>query len=171
MSSSKGKVEKKQKSGKRMKFIIIAVFVILLLPWIFYGGREFLTTIQNKQKLKEYIQTEGRVIDRIEEERTQHQHSGGRKKRYRTNTYTVYSSIVEYSVDNVTYTLIGPAYTSQEEIGTEKIVFYNPLNPAESLMEEDIDDSIYMLFIMTIFLAVIVLFWGLVFRFLFQLFR
>lgn len=62
----------------------------------------------------------------------------------------MYISVVSYTVNGRTYELNGPAYTNRERIGTQKIVFYNPNNPAESLMEEHVSDTWYMLFIMAL---------------------
>lgn len=120
--------------------------------------------IIDSQKLKEYSQTEGVVVECLTEERVST--TGGGQTPERTHRYTVYISVVEYVVDGTNYTLKGPAYTSGESIGTKKTVFYNPANPAESLMKEDVSDTWYLLLVMVLIVTPA----ALLFRFVFKLF-
>ena len=142
------KKAEKEKSGFPFIKVILALFLCAISIFVILGIRESIANHKNSQKLKEYSQTEGTVVDIIQEERKDNLRIAGK---HRSHTYIVYTSVVEYCVDGVTYTLNGPPYQNPEVTGTKKVVYYNPQNPGDGLMEEDVSNTWYGLAVLLTF--------------------
>lgn len=134
-----------KKEKKAIPFIIMGLIVCLFA--MVCGVSMMIDNIEASQKLKEYSQTEGRVIDIRTEQ---------------SGSTTFYISIVEYSVDGTKYTLAGPYYQKnrKDTIGTEKVIYYNPENPADGIMQENIDYTWYSLLMLFLFLLGMGIMWG-----------
>lgn len=138
----------KEKSGFSFIKVIMALFLCAISIFVILGVKETIANHKDSQKLKEYSQTEGTVVDSIQEERTEKRRIAGK---HRSHTFMVYTSVIEYCVDGATYTLNGPPYQNPEEIGTRKVVYYNPENPGEGRMEEDVSNTWYALAVLFTF--------------------
>ncbi len=112
-------------SGKKIKYILIAMLIILVLLWIaveimfMVVGSHF--DHAQKEESKDYVETEGRLLDydncRYED--------GGE----------LCEAIYEYTVDGQTYQVIPKLLSNQSGFQKTVIVRYDPSNPSKSIVE------------------------------------
>lgn len=125
--------KRRKKFAKNIATVAAVVVGVSLLLTNIYP---LYLNISNTQKLEEYVQTEGTVAGAREETRYRSTGTGSRK---RTESYTVYISVITYVVNGAHYGIDGLEYTEPERVGTKKEVFYNPENPEQALMKETVD--------------------------------
>lgn len=125
--------------------ILYAVFVIFLIKGI-------ITNISDAKKEKEYSQTTGTIVKINEEEREYSTKTGDH---YKTIRYPVYISVIEYTVNGVSYTITGVPYESPEQIGEQRNVFYNPQNPTDSVLEGTSSSGWTGIIILTVMLIIV----------------
>lgn len=157
------------RKSTRASFSEIAVTVVCLFGigiLIFAGIKNLAANIEDIYKLRTYLQTEGTVIRNYKEEYKIVTRRGPYGTGGHTKTRTINTNTLEYCVDGTTYTLNGPAKIIGDKIGTKKTVFYNPQNPAESLVKGHVTDRWYSLLVLLLILIPAMF----LFRWMFKLF-
>lgn len=109
-------------------FLIGAIVAIIISLGVIAGG--IIIAVNSAKVAKEYTEIQATVID-IVEVRVRDSEYGGYK--------TLYSEIVEYTVDGETYTKENTsASNAPKSIGSKLKVLYNPDNPDECEFKESV---------------------------------
>lgn len=148
-------MEKVKSLMKKIPLKKVILTLILGFCVIFVASKA-IHVISGYWKIRHYEQTAGTVMA-CAELRTGST-GGGRTGAARGITgsrSTYYISTIEYQVDGVVYKLYGPVLHSKEIIGMGKTVYYNPKNPADSVLKEEVDDTANKLFAYSLPLLII----------------
>ena len=107
-------------------FLIIAIVAMTIALGLIAGGIAYAVVTANKTR--DYVKTDAIVTDIVEVRVTDHNH-GGKK--------TLYSEIVEYTVDGQTYSKQNTSASSLPKSKGSKItILYNADNPDDCVFKE-----------------------------------
>lgn len=111
------------------------ILIVIVGFSIIFVARILITSVISHWKMQEYVQTEGTVIDCRKFTTTAISSSRSSGSVGRQTRYTI---TVQYSVDGVRYTLQDSEIATKVTRGTQMTVYYNPKNPADGLIKEQV---------------------------------
>lgn len=119
-------------------FLIVAIVAIIISLGVIAGG--IMSAVNSAKVAKEYTEIQATVID-IVEVRVRDSEYGGYK--------TLYSEVVEYTVDGKTYTKENTsASNAPKSIGSKLKVLYNPDNPDECQFKGSVVSAPIFMFVL-----------------------
>lgn len=118
--------EKKYRLPPLNIFLIVSIIAMIIALGLIAGGITY--AVQSAKKTNSFVKTDAVVTDIVEVRVSDHKR-GGKK--------TLYSEIVEYTVDGHTYLAQNTSASSLPKSKGSKIsVLYNPENPKECVFVE-----------------------------------